>query len=287
VEPNLRNVTAGIGRLEGLDRVGDPLADALKRVLKPGAVKDLLSGTWLGHPLHPVLTDIPIGAWTSAAFLDLFGGKKARPAADALVRLGILTAVPTAVTGISDWVDTVEKERRVGVAHAAGNVTALTFFLRSSRARRKGKRMRGGLLGLLGLAAATAAAYLGGHLSFGRGVGVDQTVFESPPTDWTAVMEADALSEHKPHVVNLDGGVDVLLYRKNGRILGISNRCNHKSCPLSDGDFDDEVVTCPCHGSRFRLDGGGVVRGPATAPQPTYDVREREGKIELKLRNGE
>ena len=285
MEPNLRNVTEAIGRQEALDRVGDPLADAINKVLKPGAVKDLLSGTWLGHPLHPVLTDIPIGAWTSAVFLDLFGGKKARPAADALVRLGNLAALPTAIAGVSDWVDTVEKDRRVGVAHAAGNLATLLLFFRSSRARRRGKRLRGVFLGLLGTATASASAYLGGHLSFSRGVGVDQTVFESPPTDWIAVMDAEALPEQKPHVVTLDGGIDVLLYRQNGRIYGISNRCNHRSCPLSDGEFDAEMVTCPCHGSRYRLWDGGVVQGPATAPQPAYDVREHEGRIELKLRD--
>jgi nitrite reductase/ring-hydroxylating ferredoxin subunit/uncharacterized membrane protein len=282
----MRNFAEGLGRAEGLDRIGNPVADAIKKVLKPGAVKDLLSGTWLGHPLHPVLTDVPLGAWVSSLFLDLFGGKRARGASDALLRVAGVTAIPTAVAGVSDWVDTVEEERRVGVVHAAGNTLALGFLVGSLRARRKGRRARGVLLSMLGQGVATVSAYLGGHLSFGKGVGVDQTAFEQGPKEWVAVMEGGALSDEKPAVASLDGGIDVLLYRTNGRIYAISNRCNHRACPLSDGDVEELNVICPCHGSTFRLTDGGVVQGPATGPQPAYDAREHDGRIEVKLREG-
>jgi nitrite reductase/ring-hydroxylating ferredoxin subunit/uncharacterized membrane protein len=282
----VRNLAEGAGRIEWLDRIGNPVADALKKVLKPGAARDLLSGTWLGHPLHPVLTDVPLGAWVSSFFLDLFGGKRARDASDTLLRLAAVAAIPTAVAGISDWMDTVEEDRRIGVVHAAGNTLALGFLVLSLRARKRGRRGRGVLLSALGQGVATVSAYLGGHLSFGKAVGVDQTAFEEGPTEWTAVMDAAALSDEKPAVAGLGGGLDVLLYRMNGRVHAISNRCNHRACPLSDGDFEGTTVTCPCHGSMFRLTDGGVLRGPATGPQPSYDTREQDGKIEVKLRKG-
>ena len=284
MQPRVRNLAERAGRAEALDRVGNPVADAIRKVLKPGVVKDLLSGTWLGHPIHPVLTDVPIGAWLSSLFLDVFGGKRAHDAADMLLRLGAVTAIPTAVAGVSDWVDTVEEERRVGVVHAAGNLLALALVAASLRARNGGRRRSGVLLSAFGQASAMVSAYLGGHLSFGKAVGVDQTALEEAPREWTAVLDAAALSDEKPLSASVDGGTDVLLYRTHGRVYALSNRCNHRGCPLSDGEFEGDSVTCPCHGSMFRLGDGAVLRGPATGPQPAYDVREQAGKLEVKLR---
>jgi nitrite reductase/ring-hydroxylating ferredoxin subunit/uncharacterized membrane protein len=283
MEPRIRNVVDRIGELDVLDGVSKVVKKTFDSAVRPGAVKDALAGTWLGHPLHPVLTDIPIGAWSSSWLLDVVGGKRARPASDTLLAIGILSAVPTAVSGLTDWTDTWGKTQRVGTTHAIGNVTALGLFTLSLRARRRGRRVRGFLLSSLGLAVSSAAAYLGGHLSFGRGVGVDTTVFDVEPSEWTSVLAADALTEGKP-VKAETRGADILLYKHGESVSAISDTCSHRACSLAEGDVQDGVVECPCHGSTFRLSDGGIVRGPATAPQPAYDARVTDGRVEVRLR---
>src|SRR3954470_238606 len=161
-----------IGRAESLDRLAGPTTSAIKRVIRRGVVKDLLSGTWLGHPLHPLLTDIPIGSFTSATVLDLIGGSSAENAADALVALGLLAAIPTAAAGASDWSDTTGADRRTGLVHAWSNLAGLTLYAISLRSRRRGNRTAGTLLALGGMASMTVGGFLGGYLSFARGIGV-------------------------------------------------------------------------------------------------------------------
>lgn len=178
-EPRARAVAGRLERAEVLDRVAGPLTEAVRAVLPAGAAKDGLSGTWLGHPLHPTLTDIPIGAWTSSLLLDSVGGRQGRRSADLLIAIGIAAAVPTAASGIADWGDTQVGERRVGVVHAAANTTALALFCASLVARRGQRRRRGVVFSVLGTAALGAGGYLGGHLSYALGVGVDRTAFDA------------------------------------------------------------------------------------------------------------
>jgi uncharacterized membrane protein len=139
-----------------------PLADAL--VSDPGR-RDVLLGTWLGHALHPVLTDVPIGMWTSAVTLDLVGGPAARSAATRLIGIGILTAVPTALTGWADWSTLEPRDQRVGVVHAAANAAAVVLFAASWRARRRDAYARGKILGLAASSALGLGGFLGGHLA--------------------------------------------------------------------------------------------------------------------------
>jgi nitrite reductase/ring-hydroxylating ferredoxin subunit len=122
-------------------------------------------------------------------------------------------------------------------------------------------------------------------MAYGRGVGVDQTVFETQPTEWTSVMSAEELSEGKPASARLDG-TTLVFYRAGDRILALSARCSHRGGPLHEGEVDDRElsVTCPWHGSRFDLETGDVLRGPATAPQPAYEARISDGRIEVRLR---
>src|SRR5256714_13448804 len=175
MQPQVRKVVDVIGDLKVLDRVGKVVGDTFDRFVSAGSVKDALAGTWLGHPLHPVLTDIPIGAWSSAFFLDYLGGKKARSASDALIGIGILSAIPTAVSGLADWTDTWGKTQRVGVAHALGNLAPLRLFPASPRARRRGQAFPGLAPPPPPLAAAGPAASLGGPPSLGRGGRVPRT----------------------------------------------------------------------------------------------------------------
>ena len=273
-------------RLEGitaLDRVATPLRAAAGRVVRPRTVRNLLSGTKLGHPLHPMLTDLPIGAWSMAALLDTVGGPGAAPAADLLVGAGILTAVPTAATGLNDWADTYGAETRIGLVHAGANVTALTLYLASFIARRRGQRGRGKALGFAGFGVLSAGGYLGGHLSFVQGVNVNHTAFEHRPEEWTPVL-ADADLRAGEHRAVLAGDVPILLVRSTGRLHALGNTCSHAGGPLDEGEFVDGCVVCPWHASTFRLDDGTIVRGPASTPQPTYETRVSDGQIEVRAR---
>jgi nitrite reductase/ring-hydroxylating ferredoxin subunit/uncharacterized membrane protein len=276
--------TSAVEGLAALDRLGDLVA-ALGGAVRAGALKDALSGTWMGHPAHPVLTDLPIGAWTSSFLLDVFGGERAQPGSDTLVGLGILAALPTAVTGLSDLADVENKEnRRIGIAHAAANVAGLGLYSLSYLFRRSGGRKTGVALSTLGVGAMLAGAFLGGHLSFRKGIGVDHTAFEAAPKRWTAVMASDELSEGTPKMATV-GRSEVMLYRAQGRLFALANRCSHRGGPLTKGKVQDGTVTCPWHLSTFDLEDGSIVRGPATAPQPAFEARENEGKIEVRAAN--
>jgi nitrite reductase/ring-hydroxylating ferredoxin subunit len=210
------------------------------------------------------------------------GGDDTGHAAELLVALGLLASVPTAAAGLSDWADTQDGERRVGLVHAASNVAALMLYAASLVARRRERRGFGVLLALAGGGVTTVGAYLGGHLSLSQAVGVDHAAFEHAAEDWTEVLESSEVSEGTTKLVTVDG-VTVMVTRRRGRAFALSSRCSHLGGPLQDGAIDDATVTCPWHGSRFRLADGAVVSGPARAPQPAYDVRERDHKIEIRL----
>jgi len=286
----MRNILRGLAeRLHGF-RAVDPVADVVSKAVyavapNESAQKELLAGTWQGHPLHPALTDVTVGAWISAFLLDLFGDESTDGAADALIGLGALSAVPTAASGLVDWSDTGNPERRVGVVHAAGNVAALLLYTTALVLRRSGLRGAGRALSFTAFGTATASAFLGGHIAYRLGVGVDQTIFEAQQTDWKAIMRAEELFEGKPASAELDG-TTLVVYRSGQRILALSARCSHRGGPLHEGDVDDDKlsVTCPWHASTFDLDSGEVLRGPATAPQPAYETRITDGMIEVRLR---
>ncbi len=275
-------ITEALERSSALDRVGRLLGRATSSVVRSGRLKDFISGTWLAHPLHPMLTDVTVGAWTSSFLLDLLGNEETRPGSDRLILLGALSAVPTATTGLSDMADvTTREERAVGALHAMGNLTALLLYSLAYAARRRGRRAGGLVLSAAGLGVASGAGFLGGHLAYRLGVGVDQTTFERGPTSWTAVLADDELLEGKPKRVTV-GTTNLLLYREAGRTHCIANRCSHRGGPLHKGKIEDGQVRCPWHLSVFRLEDGSIVRGPATAPQPAYEVRVSEGKIEVR-----
>ncbi|MGH9177171.1 MAG: Rieske 2Fe-2S domain-containing protein [Acidimicrobiales bacterium] len=282
----LHRMADRLGRIEALDRLAAPLDALAQRAIPKGRVKDVLSGTWLGHALHPMLTDIPIGSFTSASVLDLLGGRRAQPAADGLVGLGLVSAVPTAAAGLSDWSDTYGPDKRVGVAHAVANLIGLALYGASLVARIRGRRGAGTTLGLAAMGVMTAGGYLGGDLSYARGVGVNNAFWQHAPEDWAPVLDEAALPEGKP-VKAEASGTGVLLYRTTERILAISSRCSHAGGPLHDGSVDPATncVTCPWHQSVFRLEDGSVVHGPATVPQTGYEARARGGKVEVRARS--
>ncbi|MFF2115471.1 Rieske 2Fe-2S domain-containing protein [Rhodococcus koreensis] len=266
---------------ETLDRPAGAVVTAINKWLPAGRIEDALSGTDLGHPLHPLLVTVPIGAWVSAGFLDALGGRGARPAATKLVGLGALAAVPATLTGASDWADTLGAERRVGAVHAVSNYAAVAAYVASWVARRRGRHGVGIGLSALGAGLLGVSGWLGGHLSYAAGVGVDTTAFSTLPPDWTDVAPETVLTGKEMAAV-LVGTVSVLLVKRSGTVVALSNRCTHRGAPLHDGSLDDGCIECPWHGSRFGVADGRVVRGPATRPQQVYEARVRDGRIQVR-----
>jgi nitrite reductase/ring-hydroxylating ferredoxin subunit/uncharacterized membrane protein len=282
---NLHASAEKLGGLEQLDKPAGAAAKAVSQAVGQGTVKDLLSGTPLGHPLHPLLTDIPIGTLTSAMLLDLLGSERAQPAADLLVAVGLLSALPTAASGAADWSDSYGPDQRIGAVHAVGNVVGLGLWACSLRARRRGDRRAGTVLGLAGMTTMAVGGYLGGYLSHSRGVGVNNAFYQHQPEDWTPVLAEAELVEGTPTRA-VAGDATVLLYRSDGQVLAINSRCTHAGGPLDEGDVDAAACTvkCPWHQSVFRLGDGSVVHGPASVPQAAYDTRIQDGQIEIRLR---
>lgn len=266
-----------IERLEALDGPSSAAAGVLRRIIRPGPIEDALSGTPIGHPAHPMLVALPIGAWTSALVLDAVGADE--DATRHLIGIGTLAAVPAALTGASDWLSTAGAERRVGVVHAAANYTAVGLQAASWVARRRGDRTRGAVLSLAATTLVGVGGWLGGHLAYALGVGVDTTAFQKFPEDWTDAVAAaevgDALSS-----VEING-VPILLFRAGGNVVAMADRCSHRGAPLHEGELDDGCVTCPWHDSKFDA-AGAVVSGPATRPQPALEVRTVDGRIQVR-----
>jgi nitrite reductase/ring-hydroxylating ferredoxin subunit len=272
-----------------LDTPGKKIAKTVRDTIKPGALKDTLSGTWLGHAVHPMLTDVVIGSFLSATLLDLLGTDADSGAQERLIAVGIAAYGPTALTGVNDWADSEPVDpaiRRVGLVHAASNSIALTLYSSSLAARRRGAHGKGKLLSGAGAAVLGLGGFLGGHMSFTKGVGPNQTAFDEGPDEWTAAIAADDLKADDPTAVNV-GDTPVLLVRHRKHVHAIHDRCSHRGCSLAEtGELDGETIQCGCHGSRFSLRDGSVERGPATSPQPAYEVREEAGKVEIKLQSG-
>lgn len=280
----LRPLVDTLENADFLDAPAQTVGKAVRGSLPGGKVKDTISGTWFGHALHPPLTDVAIGSLLSASLLDLVAPGSER-AAERLLGVGLLAALPTALTGASDWSDTEVADpavRRVGIVHAGANASALCLFAASWVARRR--RARGGAraLALAGTAVMTAGGYLGGHMSYTRGVGANQTAFDAGPEQWTAVAPVDELRDGEPKAV-VAQDTPVLLLRHGDRLHAVHDRCSHRGCSLSDGDIDGHMVTCSCHGSQFDLTDGSVIRGPATASQPVFEARENDGRVEVRL----
>jgi len=272
-------VTGRIEHAAALDRPAEAVAAFLKQLIGTGTARDAVSGLPFGHPVHPILVTVPIGSWVGASALDLTGadGKAARR----LVGLGIATAVPAALTGANDWITTTGAERRVGLVHALLNDAALGLFFASWLARGRGHCVRGTLLSLAGLATAGTAGWLGGHLAFALGVGVDTTAFQHLPAEWTDVAAEANVREGEALRADADG-VPILLTRVGGTVTAVADRCTHRGGPLDQGELSDGCVTCPWHGSRFRLADGSVVAGPATRPVQTLKVRVHAGRIDVR-----
>jgi nitrite reductase/ring-hydroxylating ferredoxin subunit/uncharacterized membrane protein len=276
----LTRLTDWLERREGIDRLAQPVNDVAHRVIRAGPLKDMLSGTWLGHPLHPILVMVPIGSWTSASLIDLAAGARSTPMARRLVGVGVVSALPAALSGLADWSDIAGSEQRIGLTHAALNSIAVALYGASWWARRR-PGAAGPALALAGMVVATGAGYLGGHLIYAQGVGVDTNAFHTGPDEWEAIAAVDDLPGRGGMAVTASNA-SLLVVRHGGTIAALENRCSHRGGPLAEGDIQGDCVTCPWHASRFDLRTGEVVAGPATVGQPVYETRIRDGQIQVR-----
>ena len=247
---------------------------------------NLLDGTWLGVPLHPALTDVPMGAWTTTFALDLAaaltGSQAADQAADDALAVGVAAALPAAATGTADWRDLIGEERRIATVHALLNVTGLALNVSSLAQRARGNRPAGRALSAAGLAISAAAAHLGGELSFGLGVRVNHTFADAQPSEFVAVADEADVQNLDLTTATVDGTTVLIARSQSGELCAIANTCSHLGGPLHEGERAGDVIICPWHRSRFDLCSGKVLEGPAVFAQPCYDVRTNDGKIELR-----
>lgn len=276
-----------VNRIEtgkALDRAAGPLNAAVLSVFRNGRVRDALSGRALGHPAHPALVSGPIGCWTGALVADLFGESRA---ARVLTAAGVLSAVPVAATGFSDWANTTGAEQRVGAVHMATNLVATVMYAGSWWARSRGRELLGVSLGVGGAILATGAGWLGGHLAYVLGVGVDTNAFSGGPEEWSPAIAAKTGSG--PIRSASAAGVSlVLVGLHDGSVPTdeglhvLADRCSHRGGPLSEGRLVGSCIECPWHKSEFDVRTGAVRRGPAVVAQPVYEVRVVEDGVQVR-----
>ncbi|WP_051836856.1 Rieske 2Fe-2S domain-containing protein [Streptomyces sp. NRRL WC-3742] len=264
-----------------LDAPASHLAAAVES-LPLGPYRDALRGVWLGHPLHPLLVQMPLGFWTSAELLDATPG--GRRSADTLVTAGLLTAAPAALAGWVDWARLDPPRRRTGLVHALSNTTGVLLYGGSLLARCRGRRVRGRLLGLAGLTAVSVGATLGAHLVYRQAAGPDRAAAVPllAPADWVGLGPVEDFPPDEP-VRRTAGELPVVVVNRGGQLHVLAERCSHLSGPLAEGTIADGCLRCPWHGSEFRLRDGEVARGPATAPQPVLETRVLSGHLEARL----
>jgi len=279
-----------IDRQEWLDPLADTLQQAVGQAYESAgeagrAIQNFLHGTWLGHPLHSAVTDVPIGAWTSAlvmdAMEDVTGRREFGTAADTAVAIGLVGAIAAAATGVTDWHKIDGQARKIGLAHGLLNLGGALLCGASLAARKNGARSAGRGLSTLGFVVVMGSAWLGGKLTYSEKIGVDHTAGLQFPEHFTPVLPESELPEGEMRKTDA-AGTPVLLANRGGHIFALSNVCSHLGGPLNEGKLEDCSVVCPWHGSRFSLEDGRVLDGPATHPAPCLDVRARNGQIEVR-----
>jgi nitrite reductase/ring-hydroxylating ferredoxin subunit/uncharacterized membrane protein len=287
---SLDRIRTAVGRQRWLDRPSYRLEHALTFLFAAmgrhrDRVSNALHGTWLGHPLHPALTSVPTGAVTTTVAMDAAGllpGRAPvyRDASRFALGVGIVGSVGAAATGVTDWQHTHEQSRRTGLVHGLLNAVATALYAASWWDRRRGRHLRGMASSALGYGLTLGSGYLGGALVFGSGTGVDRSGDRLVGDHWTPVLPAAAL-DGQPRRVEVNG-VGVVLYRNDGRVLAVGERCPHLGAPMCDGWIDRDRIVCPWHGSRFACESWEVLRGPATAALPSYPARVRDGLVEVR-----
>lgn len=288
-------VLSVIGRQTWMDRPSYRFENILSFVFNAlGGARDrvtnALNGVWLGHPIHPALASVSSGALATTVALDAISVLPGRPEqeqrdvsqfAGHALGIGILGSVAAAVTGVTDWQHTHEADRRIGVVHGVMNTIAIALFAASWWDRRRGRHLRGLVGSTLGYGLTVGSGYLGGHLAFGSGVGIDQSGPRLIKQEWTPVLPVASLPEQKPHRVEVDG-VGLVLCRARNEVSAVGEFCPHLGAPMSDGWVERGRIVCPWHGSRFDVETGDVLRGPSAAKLPCYQTQLVNGVVEVR-----
>jgi len=284
------SITDVVARQEWTEPIEEGLQKAVAGAFSAGGpvghkVEDALHGTWLGHPLHPVLTDVPLGAWTAAIAMDAMdtvsGRDRYADGAEAAICIGLVGAAGSALAGLTDWHKTDGKPRRAGLVHGLLNLGATACFTASWVLRRRKERENARICSLVGYLIAVGSAYLGGSLVYRDRIGEDHTDHRPLPRDFVPVLDEAELPENTPRRVGV-AGVQVLLVRRGDQVYALGEVCGHLGGPLAEGNLEDCSIRCPWHGSRFALDDGRVLEGPSTFPQPRYEARISNGRIEVR-----
>jgi nitrite reductase/ring-hydroxylating ferredoxin subunit/uncharacterized membrane protein len=282
-----------IRRQTWLDRVADVLQRAVGSFYgalgRPGrSLKNLMHGTTLlGHPLHPAVTDIPIGAWAAGVVADYvahFTTGLPTEAGDFALAVGLGTALLATVTGLTDYHETFGHERRVATTHGLTMVLVVVLDAASLALRWwAGASTHPIAVGLstAGFALVLLGGYLGGHLVFGIGTTVNRNAFAEAPEDFVNIGAAADFPEGEMKSA-VAGAMAVLAVRLKGRLHVIADVCSHAGGPLHEGSLEGERVTCPWHASKFCITDGRVKGGPATFDQPVFTVREIDGEVAVK-----
>jgi nitrite reductase/ring-hydroxylating ferredoxin subunit/uncharacterized membrane protein len=245
-------------------------------------IKDFLNGTWLGHPVHAALTDLPVGAMTVAIVLDVIGQPVA---ADVTVLVGVLSIVATAVSGLADYTDVDGTARSRATVHATVMTTALVVFVISLviRAGNPVDRTVPILLLVVGYLILTVGAEIGGDLVYLIGTNVNRHAWRGAGTKWVMLDLGDLPDIPEGGPTRAKAGINTLILVRTGEtVLALHEQCAHAGGPLSQGTLVDGCIQCPWHGSRFRLDTGHVARGPAMYDQPAYEVRRSDAGWEVR-----
>jgi nitrite reductase/ring-hydroxylating ferredoxin subunit len=278
------------GRWQWLEALNDSVSAVVQplyeRYRDNLAVELMHGGRWAGHALHPALSDLPIGLWSGAVVLDTFGkdvpkGSGRMDPAGTLSAAGLVAAVATVATGVTDWSVSDGEDRRIGLLHGVLNLAGVALQGVSLAARLGGHRGSARILGATSLTVTAAAGYVGGHLVQGRAVMVNRVAGSTGPNRWVRAMPETDLAEDASTGVELEGR-KILLHRSDGELHALDNTCSHAGGLLSRGDIAGCAVTCPLHGSRFDLRDGHILRGPAHHPQPVLPTRVRNGWIEVR-----
>ena len=254
-----------------------PFGDAVHDVLhglfhRLPPVRDFLNGRWLGHPLHALLTDVPIGVLTLVILLDVLGQSVA---ADVALTFGVLTLLAAALAGLADYSDTDGRARVRATVHGTLMTVALVLYVLSLALRAAGgERAVSIAVSIVAYLVLAAGAYVGGDVVYLLGNMVDRHAWRPAGAKW-ATLEVGDLPEDRP-VKAKSGLQNLVLVRHGERIQALHEQCAHAGGPLSQGTLIDGCLECPWHGSRFRLADGRAVRGPSVYDQPAYEVRTAE-----------
>lgn len=296
-----RTADKAIGRIETATSLDRPSYAVETLIARPAqiagrpanAVADVLHGTRYGHPVHPMLVTLPIGTWTLALGLDLLAAlgiirnKGAARGADLALKAGAVSAVAAAATGLADWQHTNGRDRRIATVHGLTNGTALGLNVLSVILRNQGRLRAGRMASGAGWLCMFAGGYLGGHLVYRRRVGVDHADRSPEPRDFQPVLPLAELQEDRPCRVEVRDEttrqeIPIALIRHKGRVHAMGARCSHMGGPLDEGWVLGGALVCPWHGSRYDLETGHPTSGPSTCPQPRYEVRIRDGNVEVR-----